>query len=72
MHDGSLRTLEDVVAFYREGGMRNWNLDAVMIPRKLSASEESDLIAFMKALTSEALLREAAAGNESLAVRRAR
>jgi cytochrome c peroxidase len=70
MHDGSLRT--DVVAFYREGGMRNWNLDAVMIPRKLSASEESDLIAFMKALTSEALLREAAAGNESLAVRRAR
>ena len=50
MHDGSLRTLEEVVAFYNRGGNANPNLDPAMAPLGLSADEITDLIAFLKAL----------------------
>ena len=50
MHDGSLRTLDDVVAFYNRGGAANPNLDAVMAPLELTREEMSDLVAFLKAL----------------------
>jgi cytochrome c peroxidase len=50
MHDGSLMTLEDVVAFYNKGGVANANLDRVMTPLKLSKEEVRDLVAFLKAL----------------------
>jgi cytochrome c peroxidase len=58
MHDGSLETLEDVVDFYNNGG-RVKETDPLsgfqsggIRPLDLSDEEKSDLVAFMKALTS--------------------
>ena len=48
MHDGSLATLEDVVAHYVKGGTQNPHLDEEIYPLKLSAEETADLIAFLK------------------------
>ncbi|HRK47100.1 MAG TPA: cytochrome c peroxidase, partial [Nocardioides sp.] len=52
MHDGSLRTLEEVVEHYDKGGEPNPNLDPDIQPLKLTDQEKADLVAFMKALTS--------------------
>ncbi len=51
MHDGSLKTLEQVVDFYDKGGEPNKNLDERMKPLKLSAQEKADLVAFLTALS---------------------
>jgi cytochrome c peroxidase len=51
MHDGSLKTLEEVVDYYDKGGIPNKNLDPHIKPRHLSPREKSDLVAFLKALS---------------------
>jgi cytochrome c peroxidase len=51
MHDGSLATLEEVVAFYNRGGGKNPHLDPAMAPLGLSKDEEASLVAFLKALS---------------------
>jgi cytochrome c peroxidase len=51
MHDGSLATLEDVVAFYNRGGGKNPHLDAAINPLNLTTDEMKDLVAFLKALS---------------------
>jgi cytochrome c peroxidase len=53
MHDGSLRTLEDVVEFYNKGGIPNKNLDANIRPLHLTDPQKSDLVAFLKSLSGE-------------------
>ncbi len=53
MHDGSLKTLEEVVDFYNKGGLKNKNLDETMKPLNLTDQEKKDLVAFMKALSGE-------------------
>jgi cytochrome c peroxidase len=53
MHDGSLATLDDVVRFYDRGGVRNPFLDPRLAPLGLSADEHRQLVAFLRALTSE-------------------
>jgi cytochrome c peroxidase len=53
MHDGSLKTLEEVVAFYNKGGHRNPWLSPAIQPLNLVASEQADLVAFLEALTGE-------------------
>jgi cytochrome c peroxidase len=50
MHDGSLKTLEDVVEFYNKGGGANPNLDPALKPLGLTKEEMADLVAFLKAL----------------------
>lgn len=52
MHDGSLSTLAEVVAFYNVGGVANENLDPLMKPLNLTNTEQQDLIAFLQSLTS--------------------
>jgi cytochrome c peroxidase len=62
MHDGSLATLEAVVAFYNNGGVLNENLDPKIKPLNLDAQEQADLVAFLKSLTGsnvEALVADA-------------
>jgi cytochrome c peroxidase len=51
MHDGSLRTLADVVEFYDAGGVRNPSLDIFIMPLELTDDERKDLVAFLEALT---------------------
>lgn len=48
MHDGSLKTLEDVVDYYDKGGISNPQLDEEIFPLKLTAEEKADLIKFLK------------------------
>ena len=50
MHDGSLATLADVVAFYARGGNANPHLDARMKPLELSADDQRALVAFLESL----------------------
>lgn len=53
MHDGSLKTLEEVVEFYDKGGIPNKNLDERMKPLNLTGQEKKDLVEFLKALNGE-------------------
>jgi cytochrome c peroxidase len=53
MHDGSLRTLDEVVEFYNKGGIPNKNLDAAIKPLHLTDQQKSDLVAFLKSLSGE-------------------
>ena len=50
MHDGSLRTLEEVVEFYDAGGGQNPGLEARIKPLGLSEDEKAALAAFLRAL----------------------
>lgn len=50
MHDGSLKTLEDVVDFYSDGGKPNPYLDSEMQRLDLTADEKADLVAFLRSL----------------------
>ena len=51
MHDGSLKSLEDVVEFYSRGGRRNPYLDPRVRPLGLSRGEADALVAFLKTLS---------------------
>lgn len=53
MHDGSLPTLQAVVAFYNRGGIPNRWLSTELRPLRLGPAEEADLVAFLEALTGE-------------------
>lgn len=55
MHDGSLSTLADVVAFYDAGGIPNEELDPLVRPLGLDAQERADIVAFLESLTSPAV-----------------
>jgi cytochrome c peroxidase len=53
MHDGSLKTLKDVVEYYDKGGVLNKNLDKDIKPLKLTVDEKADLVEFMRALSGQ-------------------
>jgi len=53
MHDGSLKTLEEVVALYNRGGHKNPWLSKAIQPLNLTAGEQADLMAFLQALTGQ-------------------
>jgi cytochrome c peroxidase len=52
MHDRSEK-LEDVVAFYNHGGVKNAWLSSDVRPLGLTTTEQADLVEFLKALTGE-------------------
>lgn len=53
MHDGSLKTLEEVVEHYNKGGIKNPWLHQDVRELKLSDQDKKDLVAFLKALEGE-------------------
>src|ERR1051326_3775478 len=53
MHDGSMKTLDEVVEFYDKGGNWNKNLDADMKRLSLTRDQKADLVAFLHALSGE-------------------
>jgi cytochrome c peroxidase len=53
MHDGSLATLEQVVDHYDSGGVDRPSRSDLMRPLGLTVQEKSDLVAFLKTLTSD-------------------
>jgi cytochrome c peroxidase len=53
MHDGSLKTLKDVVDFYVGGGTSSPWRDSKIKELHLTAREKADLISFMESLTGD-------------------
>jgi cytochrome c peroxidase len=53
MHDGSMRTLEQVVDHFDSGGPADPNKDPLMTPLHLTAQERQDLVAFLRTLNDE-------------------
>lgn len=52
-HDGSAATLEEVVSLYNDGALPNaQNVDPELRPLGMTAGEQADLVAFLRALTS--------------------
>jgi cytochrome c peroxidase len=62
MHDGSLSTLDEVVAFYDSGGRANAHLDPLVRPLSLDAREKKDLVAFLRSLTDSGRAESPAPG----------
>jgi cytochrome c peroxidase len=52
-HDGSAKTLAEVVRFYNEGGKPNLNREWDLHPLGLTSGEQRDLVAFMETLTGK-------------------
>jgi cytochrome c peroxidase len=53
MHDGNLKTLEEVVDFFNRGGIRSPRLDPIMKPLGLTVKERKALVAFLRALSGD-------------------
>jgi cytochrome c peroxidase len=53
MHDGSIRTLEEVIRFYNDGGIENELLDPLLQPLGLTETEMDQLLLFLTALTGD-------------------
>jgi len=51
LHDGSAKTLMDVIDVYDRGGVPNPRLDRLVLPLALTRREKTDLVAFLDALT---------------------
>lgn len=55
MHDGSIETLEEVIAHYERGGSNHPNKNQLIAPFDLTNQERDDLISFLKSLTDKQL-----------------
>lgn len=53
MHNGVLATLDDVVAFYDQGGGAHPNKSPLLRPLHLTAAERHELVAFLRSLSSD-------------------
>jgi cytochrome c peroxidase len=51
MHDGSLPTLEAVVAYYNRGGVDRSSRSELIGPLGLASGEQADIVAFLRTLT---------------------
>ncbi len=56
MHDGNIKTLEEVIDHYIKGGEKNPNKDERIKPFNLSKLQKQDLIAFLKCLTDSSFI----------------
>lgn len=53
MHDGSLSSLEEVVSFYNQGGIKNETQSPLIRPLNLTSAEIDDLVSFLKSLNGD-------------------
>lgn len=53
MHDGSIKTLSEVVEHYNDGGKPHPNKNNLIRPLQLTTQEKDALVAFIKTLTDE-------------------
>ena len=70
MHDGSIATLEDVIAHYAAGGKPGTSPSRMMRPFTLTAAEVADLVAFLNSLTDERFLKNPAFSDPAAPVAR--
>lgn len=57
MHDGSLQTIEEVLAHYQNGGAKHPLQNKALVPFELTKSEKQQLLAFFNALVDTSYLR---------------
>jgi len=55
MHNGMIKTLADVVAFYNNGGGIDANKDKAMKSLGMSADDQADLVAYLESLSGDPL-----------------
>lgn len=53
MHNGSLKTLDEVIDFFNRGGIRSPRRDPLMKPLRLTVGEKRALIAFLESFTGD-------------------
>ena len=56
MHNGSMKSLEEVVQFYNRGGNyvgNPYHFETVVFPQGMTEQDQADLVAFLKTLTDE-------------------
>jgi cytochrome c peroxidase len=58
MHDGSMKTLEEVIGHYASGGSNNPNKSQLIQGFELSEKEEKQLILFLKSLSDESIQKQ--------------
>ena len=58
MHDGSLKTLDEVLDHFIAGGQNNPRKSALLKPTELSHTDKENLIAFLKTLTDETFISQ--------------
>lgn len=58
MHDGSLSSLEEVIAHYASGGLRHKNQSTLIKGFKITKKEQAALLAFLSTLTELPLKQE--------------
>ncbi|MFT6408235.1 MAG: cytochrome c peroxidase [Arenicella sp.] len=51
MHDGSFKSLSDVVAFYSRGGIKHSLLSPLIRPLNLNLQQQNQIVSFLKTLT---------------------
>jgi cytochrome c peroxidase len=56
MHDGSIASLDDVLAHYAAHGRGDSRTDATLLSIELSPAEQRDIVAFLGALTDDEFL----------------
>jgi cytochrome c peroxidase len=56
MHDGSLVTLEEVIAHYESGGSNHQNKSNLIMGFSLTQAQKSDLLAFLNSLTDVGIM----------------
>jgi cytochrome c peroxidase len=59
MHNGSMRTLDEVLQHYNEGGKHNSTQDSLIHELRLTTSQKNDLIAFLSSLTDSSFIHRA-------------
>jgi cytochrome c peroxidase len=58
MHDGSMKTLNDVIAHYSKGGKKHPKQNKFIVPFALNEGEQKQLIAFLRSLTDTSYLQK--------------
>jgi cytochrome c peroxidase len=58
MHDGSIKTLEEVIEYYNRGANPNPRLDTEIHGLHLTSEEKRSLVIFLNALTGNSLKLE--------------
>ncbi len=56
MHDGSMKTLQDVIEHYDQGGKENAQKSELIKPLNLTEQEKRDLISFLESLTDQSFI----------------
>ena len=69
MHDGSIATLEEVIAHYAVPGRPGTSPSRMMRPFTLTAAEVADVVAFLNSLTDESFLKNPAFSDPSAVAR---